>query len=549
MVAVGASLLVAAGFAGSAASGTARATSHGAKKGGTLNVDLTTDIDYADPSLSYYVPSWEIEYATALKLLNYPDAEAPRGSQIVPEAAVAMPRVSNGGKTYVFKIRPGFRLSNGAKVTAANFAYAINRAAKHEMQSQAQPFMSDIAGAQAAFDGKASTVSGVKAHGMTLSITLTHAAPDFLVRLATPFFQAIPLNLPIDPNGVHHVDSGGPYYIDSYTPNKQIVIKRNKYYGGKRPHNVNTIVYSVGKSLEAIQLEVERGSSDYAADGVPPSAYADLAKKYGVTKKPGKSGQLQLRTTLSVFYLAMNTSYGSNKSNPLFKNNTALRKAVNYAIDRRALLAQSGYLAGSKTDQILPPGMPGFTDAKIYPLKSPDFNRAKRLAKGHTKDGNLVLYSSNRGAAILRAQIYQYDLGQLGLKVDVKQFPRAVQFSKGGVRGEPFDATDEGWGADYADPFDFINVLLDGDLIHAENNNNFAYMNVPAYNKRMAKAALLSGPARYRAYGQLDISIQKNVAPWASYRNASQRNFISKHFGCYVFNPVMQTDLAAACVK
>src|SRR3977135_1948754 len=78
------------------------------KTGGTLNVDLTTDIDYTDPALDYLSTGWELEYATCLKLMNYPDANGPKSSQLVPEAAVGFPKVSNSGKTYDFNVKVGF---------------------------------------------------------------------------------------------------------------------------------------------------------------------------------------------------------------------------------------------------------------------------------------------------------------------------------------------------------------------------------------------------------------------------------------------------------
>ena len=77
--------------------------------------------------------------------------------------------------------------------------------------------------------------------------------------------------------------------------------------------------------------------------------------------------------------------------------------------------------------------------------------------------------------------------------MNIHLFARAVQIDKEGTRGEPFDITSEGWIADYADPYDFINVLLSGDSLHASNNNNVAYFNDPTYNKQMRAASLLSG--------------------------------------------------------
>ncbi|HET7045986.1 MAG TPA: ABC transporter substrate-binding protein [Gaiellaceae bacterium] len=539
MVAVGASLLVVAGFArpSSAASGKTSAA------GGTLNYDLQSDIDYSDPALSYYVPSWEIEYATCLKLLNYPDANGPKSSQLQPEAATGFPKVSNGGRTYDFNVKASFtKFNTGEAVTPANFQHAIERLADPKMQSPATPFINDIVGVEARLAGKASSVSGVKVKGSHLIITLTKAAPDFLSRIAMPFFCAVPKNLPVDPNGVNTLAAAGPYYYAARTPNKSITVKRNPNYHGKRPHNADQINYTVGNDLPATQLRLENGQADLG--GVPPSAYAGLAKKYVVNK-----GRFFVKPNLGIWYVAM------NHDRPLFKTggangNVPLKKAVNYALDRHAMVIQRGAFSGVRTDQILPPGMQGFKKASIYPtVKQPNFAFAKKLASGHTGDGKAVLYTFNSSYGPLWAQIVQFDMKQIGLDVEVKQFARAVQFEKEGTRGEPFDMTLEGWSADYPDPFDFINVLLSGDSLHASNNNNVAYFNSPVYNKKMEAAARTSGAARYTTYGNLDVDIMKNAAPWAPILNPNNRYFVSGHVGCFTYNNVYGLDLAAMCKK
>ena len=115
-------------FAGSAVAKSAKAGA----TGGTLNVDLTTDVDYTDPALDYLSTGWEIEYSTCLKLMNYPDANGPKGAQLVPEAAAGFPKVSNNGKTYDFTVNAGFtKFSNGSPVTAANFKAAFDPRSSH----------------------------------------------------------------------------------------------------------------------------------------------------------------------------------------------------------------------------------------------------------------------------------------------------------------------------------------------------------------------------------------------------------------------------------
>ena len=109
-------------FATSAVAKSGHASKVGAT-GGTMNVDFFTDVDYTDPALDYLSTGWEIEYATCLKLLNYPDANGPKGAQLVPEAAAGFPKVSNSGKTYDFTVNASFtKFSNGAPVTASDCA-------------------------------------------------------------------------------------------------------------------------------------------------------------------------------------------------------------------------------------------------------------------------------------------------------------------------------------------------------------------------------------------------------------------------------------------
>ncbi len=541
MIVVGASLLFAASFA--KPSGAARSAPAKAAAGGTIVYDLDTDIDYSDPALAYYVPSWEIEYATCLKLLNYPDKQGPAGTVLTPEAATALPKVSNGGKTYDFTVNASFtKFSNGQPVTAQNFKAAIERNADPKMQSPSFPFMNDIAGVTAKYDGKAKTVSGAVVKGNHLVITLTRSAPDFLARIAMPFFCAIPTNTPIDANGVNTIPGAGPYYYAARTPNKSITLKRNPNYKGKRPHNADEIDYVIGNSLDAQYLNLQSGAADLG--GIPTPQYATVASKYGVNK-----GRFFVKPNLGIWYVAM------NHDRPLFKTadgkgNVALKKAVNFALDRHAMVIQRGAFSGKRTDQIDPPGMPGYKEASIYPtIKQPNFAKAKAMAAGHTGNGNAVLYTFNSAYGPLWAQIVQFDMKQIGLNVDVKQFARAVQFEKEGTRGEPFDMTLEGWSADYPDPFDFINVLLSGDSIHDANNNNVAYFNDPAYNKKMTAAAQLSGAARYNTYANLDIDIMKNSAPWAPILNPNNRYFVGPHLGCFTYQNVYGQDLAAMCKK
>ena len=552
-LAIGAGLLVTAAVAAPSSKAPTKANgkASAARVGGTLRINLQSDTDYVDPALAYYQISWQFEYVTCAKLLNYPDKPAPAGNQLQPELATSMPRVSSDGKTYTFTVKSGaqaYKFNTGQTVTARSVAYSFQRDLNPKMQSPAASFLTDIlAGADAYNSGKASSVSGIAVKGNTITFRLLKASPDFLARIAMPFFCAVPSNLPIVPEGVHSLPGAGPYYVASWTPNRQIVLKRNPNYKGPRPHNYDNIAYTVGVDLNASLLQIKQGAADYAADGLAPAAYADLGSTYGVNKT-----QFWVNPTLSFRYLAMNTS------RPLFANVKA-RQAVSYAIDRPTLIRNRGKYAGVRTDQYIPPGLGGFvknqsvkTGAAGYPLVGANPAKAKAAAGSSIPaNATAVLYTCNAGVCPTNAQVIQYNLKQIGMNVDIKQFARGVQFQKEGVKGEPFDIAYEGWIADYADPFDFINILLDGRTIHETNNVNFSYFNNAAYNKKMDAAASLSGSARYAAYGRLNIDLAKNQSPLAAWVNDTQRDFFSSHVSpkCVVYQPVYTMDLAALCQK
>jgi ABC-type oligopeptide transport system substrate-binding subunit len=119
--------------------------------------------------------------------------------------------------------------------------------------------------------------------------------------------------------------------------------------------------------------------------------------------------------------------------------------------------------------------------------------------------------------------------------VNVKLFQGFQIYIAAGTKGEPFDAVFAGWFADYADPYDFVDILLNGQNIHEANNNNLAYFHNAAVEKQMKAANALTGDKRGAAYAALDKNITNNYAPWAAYENRNTREFISARTGGYLF--------------
>jgi ABC-type oligopeptide transport system substrate-binding subunit len=541
---VGLGLLGAASCGGDDDGGGASTTTTEKKQGGTLKINLAADTDHVDPALAYYQVSVQFLYSACTMLLNYPDTAGPQGSRLQPEVAQELPKVSADGKTYTFIVREGFKLSppSNEAVTADTFRAVIERNLSSKLQSPSASFISDIEGATAFTEGKAKSVSGVTVAGNKLTVKLTKPAPDFLARIAMWFFCAIPKDTPVDPDQERPVPTAGPYHVTSWTPKRQLILKRNPNYTGDRPHNVDEIRYTADVEQATSVLQIRSGSTDYAADGIPPTSNAELAREFGPDSEAAKNDKQQFfyNPALQFNYLGLNTQ------RPLFAD-VNVRKAVAYAIDRPALVRLSGAFSGEPSDQYLPPGLPAYEDADLFPLDGPDVEKAKELMGGKT--GKAVMYTCNQSPCPERAQLVQQNLKAIGIDVAIKQWPRNVQFAKEGIKGEPFDIADEGWIADYPDPYDFINKLLDGRTIQNSNNVNFSYFNDPAYNKKMDEAASLTGDARNRAYAELDADIAGNAAPLAAWSVPNNIDFFSSRVGCQLFQPVYFMDLGALCLR
>jgi ABC-type oligopeptide transport system substrate-binding subunit len=106
-----------------------------------------------------------------------------------------------------------------------------------------------------------------------------------------------------------------------------------------------------------------------------------------------------------------------------------------------------------------------------------------------------------------------------------------------------------GWGEDYPDPYDFINILLSGTSIQPDNNVNLSYFNEATWNNRMNAAAKQFGAKRLAAYAALDRDLMKGPAPMAPYVNTTARILVSDRVKGYVFHKVYGSDFGAISIQ
>jgi peptide/nickel transport system substrate-binding protein len=521
-----------------------------AARGGTLRLDHPADFLTVDPTLAYDLFSWQLLGAVCANLYTYRDVDGPAGTRPVAGTAEGLPSISRGGTRAVITVRRNYaRFSSGAAVTATSYANAIQRALDPKMQSPAAPYLSDIVGAKSVLDGKAQRASGVQVRGNRLILTLERPVFDLVSRLTMPFFCPQPgSGLPRDPQGIGAPFSGGgPYVLREWQSRRFAVVDRNPHWRGPiaktRPANVDRIEYTFGITPATTKLRLDRDQTDVGLVGIPPPAWGEVAERYGINR-----GRFLVRKAMTTWFFAF------NHDRPLFgprgsgAGNVALKRAINFAIDRPALARQFGYLAGTRTDQILPINMPGFRNWDIYPIRGRDLTRARRLAEGNTRGGKAVLYAFSVGAFPAIAEAFKQQVQEIGLDVEIRTFFPPVATDKMGTRGEPFDIALIGWAADYADPNAFIRPLLWSGGIQDKGSANIAYFASPSFDRRVARASSLTGDKRYAAYANLDRVTMRDAAPIAPFINENTRFYVSESLGCFT-SQIGFVNLVAVCKK
>ena len=135
---------------------------------------------------------------------------------------------------------------------------------------------------------------GVVARGNVLTVSFVRPVTDFATRTAMPYMCAVPPTLPADPEGMGVIPAAGPYSITEYRPGERVVIRRNRFYGGSRPHHVDGFDVDLLAASPRDMIErVKRGDADWghqvAGPFFDPSINAPLYGTSGSTRTGSSS--------------------------------------------------------------------------------------------------------------------------------------------------------------------------------------------------------------------------------------------------------------------
>jgi peptide/nickel transport system substrate-binding protein len=495
----------------------------------------TTFPDYMDPALSYTAEGWTAMYNTYVPLLTYRHADGQAGSEVIPGLAKALPKVTDGGKTYTLFLRPGLKYSNGAPVLASDFRFAVER--MFRLNSSGAFFYTDIVGARGFQRRQSAHIGGIVTDDLSGKIVIHLVRPrgTFTNELALPFVAPVPANTPIEDQSFDPPPATGPYAITESRPGVGWDYVRNPEWptdGARMPDipggHVDRIDISVIRNQSAAINELMSGRLDWLFDPPPADRIGEL--------KAGRGGtQLRVEPTLSIYYFWLNTTKA-----PF--DDIKVRRAVNYAMDPDALRRiYSGQI--TPTHQILPPGMPGYRRFDLYPHNMEIAHRLIREA--HPADRDITVWTDNESANALAGLYYQGVLQELGFHAKLWVLSADRYFEGIGNPKTPnLDTGYSDWFEDYAHPNDFFQPLLAAKPTPF-NNENFAQLVAPSLNRRVAELERRPGIDQ-AGYARLDRSFMK-LAPIVPFGTRTLAASFSRAVDLkgFIWNPTFESDFTS----
>ena len=514
-----ATAVTAAGVAG--CGGTKSSTgAGGGAKGGEVNVTMTSFPDYVDPQVSYTVEGWEVLWNVYTPLLTYRHQKGGAGTEVVPGLAKDMPQISPDGKTYKLTLRPNMKYSDGTPIKASDFTYAIKRLFK--ANSGGSVFYEGIVGAKDFAEGKSDTITGITTDDNTGDITIALEKPrgTFTNVLGLTFAAPVPPSTPLDKESTNNPPpSSGPFVITKVDAPNTLTMERNPQFKTVKDAGatevtdavVDKIVVTQNKSNSAQVTGVEQNTIDYMLNPPDADRLPEVKAKF--------SDRFRMEDSINTYYFWMN-----NQKAPF--NDLKVRQAINYAIDPEALNRVFGGRLHA-TQQILPPGMPGYDEYKLYP--GPDMEKAKKLlAEANPADKDITVWTDDEPDRKRIGEYYHDLLNQLGFNAQLKVVAGDVYFTTIGNTSTPdLDTGFTDWFQDFPHPDDFFRPLLNGENILPTNNSNFSQVKIPANDATMDKLVeqQLTDDVR-KQYAELDKSYMEQ-AVWAPYGNEEFTTFLS----------------------
>ncbi|HDR1334603.1 TPA: ABC transporter substrate-binding protein [Pasteurella multocida] len=455
-----------------------------------------------------------------------------RGTTNVIPALAEKWDVSEDGKTYVFHLRKGvkFHSNKDFKPTrdfnADDVVFSFNR-----QLDPNHPYHKVSGGSYEYFIGMdmQNIIDKVeKVDDYTVKISLKVPNAPFLANLAMDFasiYSAQYADAMAKAKTPEKLDSApigtGPFEFVSYQKDSAVRYKAfENYWQGKA--KIDRLVFSITPDASVRYAKLQKGEC-HAAPYPNPADIAKLKADSNITllTKPG----------LNVGYLNFNVQKA-----PF--DNVKVRQALNYAVNKDAIIESVYQGAGQVAKNPIPPTMWSYNDeVKDYAY---DPEKAKALLKeaGFENGFETDLWAMpvsrpyNPNARRM-AELVQADWEKVGVKAKIVSYEWGEYLKR--MRAGDHQTGMMGWTGDNGDPDNFLNTLLSCAAV--ESGSNYANFCHKEFNDLVTKAAQVTDPAERTALYQQAQLVFKEQAPWITIAHSTTYFPVRKEVKGYVIDP------------
>jgi oligopeptide transport system substrate-binding protein len=503
--------------------------------GGAMTLAYFSEPSSLDPAVGWNVIDCQIEHDIYQGLLRYAAAPGLAGTRLVPCLATEVPSVANGGvssngRTYTFHLRSGvaFQPPLNREVTARDFKYSVERMMLTR-RAPAKAFYTGIAGARRFIRGEATQITGIRVlDPATVRVTLKQPDPAFLNAIAMDFCDVVPKEWveKWGPRFGEHPLGTGPFVFESWTPGREIVLKRNPtYWETGRPY-LDALDYQLSYPPSTAVAKVQHGEVDALGDGVPP---ADLER---VRADPSWSQYVHTQPLVAVAYLWMNV-----RMNPF--DDVRVRRALSWAIDRKALVRLLDGEARALW-QFYPVGLPGHREGERFYGYDPAKARALLRAAGfpHGFATTLSLDDVDPNPRLMKA--VKSDLAAVGVRARLQTMSNEALYERQSTP-KTLPLGDFQWWMDFPDPNDWVLPLFSRAGARRGGMNSSFWWS-PRLEAMLEKARATTDPRqRIRRFSAMQPVIAA-AAPYVTLYQPVQTTMCSMDTGGFFLHPVYLID-------
>ncbi|MDD3024025.1 MAG: ABC transporter substrate-binding protein [Syntrophomonadaceae bacterium] len=365
-------------------------------------------------------------------------------------------KYSADAKLLTIDLKHDVLFHNGKKLTARDVKAAWERNFAMAREWSSLGLFLSITGSTECLEGKTADIAGIKIVGdHSIHISFKKPNTTFISMLCNPLFWVYDYD-----EKAKSLSGTGPFILKDNKENKNFMLLRNEKYhrGLPRLSSINFQIYD----------EEARAFDDYKAGKLDYLDYVPLSEVKNIRKNAAYKDLYIERPLWGTYSLAFNL----NKEP--FAGNYLLRRALNYAIDRNAIIENVFGGAYLPAKGVIPIELEGYSKNMLGYSYKPEKARQLLEQAGYSNEKPLkpliLTYNTGEGHRMV-AEAVAEQLAKLGIQVQLQV--QEWDYYKGQLPKMSMSFFRLGWQADYPDADSFLFSLFHSSKLGISNYSGY----------------------------------------------------------------------------